>query len=602
MKSIRNFAIISHVDHGKSTLADRFLEITNTIDTRKMRSQFLDSMDLEREKGITIKLKPVRMKYSLNGKLYILNLIDTPGHVDFSYEVSRSLAACEGAVLLVDATCGIQAQTVSNLHKARLLNLKIIPAINKIDSHLAKIDQTKENMKALFGFTENEIHLISGKEGTNVENLLNSVVKEVPPPSDTDNAPFRALIFDSFYDTHLGVVANVKVVDGSLTNAREQSKIRFYHSGCVSNISDLGYFIPKMKSSPSLGCGEVGFIATGLKDINLVRVGDTVTLESEFEKNKIEPLSGYRKPKPVVFLSLFPTRSMDFDSLKKALGKLKLNDSALSFSAENAGSLGLGFRCGFLGLLHAEITQERLEREYGVSVFAATPSVSYKIILKDKRALYINSAGDFPNPSQIEIISEPYSKVTIFTPFSYVGRVMELCDKKRAVYKAMETLGNNGFSSVQITYEIPLLELISGFYDELKSISSGYASLDYELTGYKEVNVVCMDILLASEKVHALSRLVRKEDAFVIGRNLVKKLKELLPKEQFAVSIQAAIGNKIIARETLSAAKKNVLEGIYGGHRERKDKLLDRQREGKKRLKRFGRVSLPQTIFWELMK
>lgn len=602
MKGIRNFAIISHVDHGKSTLADRFLEITGTIDSRKMRSQFLDSMELEREKGITIKLKPVRMEYVLDGNLYVLNLIDTPGHADFSYEVSRSLAACEGAVLLVDATCGIQAQTVSNYHKAKDLNLKIIPVINKIDSPLAEISQTKESMKVLFGFKDNEIYLVSGKEGTNVVELLNAIVEKVPSPLDTTNFPFRALIFDSFYDTHLGVVANVKVVDGSLENFRDQRKVRFYHSKCISSINDLGYFIPTMKGSSSLQCGDVGYISTGLKDISLVRVGDTVVLESEFEKNKIEPLLGYRQPKPVVFLSLFPEKSTEFDSLRRALGKLKLNDSSLSFSAENAGSLGLGFRCGFLGLLHAEITQERLEREYRVSVFAATPSVSYKILLKDKKVLYINSAGDFPDPALIYSISEPYSEVTIFTPFSYVGKVMELCDKKRAKYKDMKNFGDNKYSSVQIVYEMPLFELISGFYDELKSVSSGYASLDYKLTSYREADVVCMDILLALEKVPPLSRLVRREDAQIVGRNLVKKLKELLPREQFVVSIQAAIGGKIIARENLSAVRKNVLQGIYGGHRERKDKLLDRQKEGKKRLKKFGKVSVPQNVFWELMK
>ena len=602
MGNIRNFAIISHVDHGKSTLADRFLEMTHTVESRKMRSQFLDSMDLEREKGITIKLKPVKMKYFLDGQEYILNLIDTPGHVDFSYEVSRSLAACEGAVLLVDATQGIQAQTLSNYNKAYDLSLKIIPVINKIDSPSALVDETRESMKALFGFGDEEILNVSGKTGENVESILKEIVSKIPAPIIRDKDPFRALVFDSFYDSHLGVVAVIKAVDGEINFERPDKRMRFIHSKKESSFSNLGFFAPQMVSCSRIVSGDVGFIATGLKDIGLVRVGDTVALESDCLRWNIEPLPGYRTPKPVVFLSFFPEDTKDLDNLKKSLFKLKLNDAALSFSAENAGSLGLGFRCGFLGLLHAEITQERLEREFNVPVFATTPSVSYKVILNTGVALAVTSAGEFPDAQKIKKVLEPYSSVHIFTPFSYVGSVMDLLDKKRGKFIDMKNIGEGKQLGVQLFYEVPLYELITGFYDELKSISSGYASMDYELIESRQAEVVCMDILIAGEKIAPLSRLIRKEDAENVGRVIVRKLKDSLPRQQFVVSIQAAVGGKIVARENLSAMRKNVLEGIYGGHRERKDKLLDRQKEGKKRLKRFGRVSIPQEVFWKIMK
>ncbi|MFH1955748.1 MAG: translation elongation factor 4 [Patescibacteria group bacterium] len=598
MDNIRNFAIISHVDHGKSTLADRFLELTNTVELRKMRAQFLDSMDLEREKGITIKLKPVKMKYFLNGVEYIFNLIDTPGHVDFSYEVSRSLAACEGAILLVDATQGIQAQTLSNYNKARALNLKIIPAVNKIDSPVALVSETRDSIKALFGFNDEEIFNISGKTGENVAKLLEEVALKIPAPTICTEKPFRALIFDSFYDSHLGVVAVIKAVDGEIEMDKADKKIRFIHSKKESSFSKLGYFAPQMRDVSKISSGDVGFIATGLKDITLARVGDTVAIQSECEVSEVSPLYGYRLPKPVVFLSLFPEDSSDLDNLRKSLFKLKLNDAALSFSVENASSLGLGFRCGFLGLLHAEITQERLEREFNARVFATTPSVSYKVLLNNGLEITVTSAGDFPDPSKIKSVLEPYTSVYVFAPFSYVGSIMELVDKKRGKFLDMKNIGEGKQMGVQLLCELPLYELITGFYDDLKSISSGYASMDYELIKEKPAKVLCMDILIAGEKISPLSRLVREESATAIGREIVKKLKESLPRQQFVVSIQAAIGGRIIARENLSAMRKNVLEGIYGGHRERKDKLLDRQKRGKKRLKRFGKVVIPQEVFW----
>jgi len=589
MNNIRNFAIISHVDHGKSTLADRFLEMTETVDLKKMHAQFLDSMDLEREKGITIKLKPVRMMYKMGGEKYILNLIDTPGHVDFSYEVERSLAACEGVILLVDSTKGIQAQTLSNFNKAKKQGLVIIPAVNKIDSPLAKIEDTAKEISSVFGFRSGDILRISGKTGENVEKLLDALVRRVPLPSQNVNKPFRALIFDSFYDPHLGVVAVVRVFDGSLSLP---SEVRLFHSRALFRPLDMGFFGPEMSHLEALSAGDVGYIATGLKDISLVRVGDTVL--SGKGGGVVVPLRGYREPKPVVYLSIFPENSRDYGSLRKALEKLKLNDASLEYSPENAGSLGIGFRCGVLGLLHSEITQERLLREFGVSVFATAPSVSYKIVLLEGTEMFVSSAGDFPEAQYTREVYEPFAKVSIFTPPAFIGAVMDLCDKKRGVFAGMDSL--------KLVYEMPLFELISGFYDSLKSISSGYASIDYEVLGYERADVVCMDVLLAGEKIAPLSHLVRREDAGFMGRNLVRRLKELLPKEQFPVSIQAAVGGKIIARETLSAAGKNVLEGIYGGHRERKDKLLERQRRGKRRLKQFGKVHLSREVLWTLLR
>ncbi|MFH1565604.1 MAG: translation elongation factor 4 [bacterium] len=600
MNNIRNFAIISHVDHGKSTLADRFLELTHSVDLRKMRAQFLDSMDLEREKGITIKLKPVRLRYFFEGKEYVFNLIDTPGHVDFSYEVSRSLAACEGAVLLVDATQGIQAQTVSNYNKAKALNLKIIPAVNKIDSLSARVEETRASISSLFGFEDSEIFNISGKTGENVEKILEAVIKGIPAPKEFVEKPFRALVFDSFYDSHLGVIAVVRVVDGEINLSESDKKIKFLHSKKESVLSDLGYFVPQMVSSKILKSGDVGFIATGLKDISFARVGDTVSLVSEDAKG-VNPLPGYKEPKPVVFVSLFPESSSDLENLKKALSKLKLNDAAISFSVENASSLGFGFRCGFLGLLHAEITQERLEREFKVFVFATSPSVSYKVVLKTGKEILVTSPSDFPKISEVEQVFEPYVKVTIFTPFKYMGAVMDLIDKKKGKFLDMRNIGESEELGVWLLYEISLSEIITGFYDTLKSVSSGYGSMDYELIEMKPVNVVCVDILVAGEKIAPLSRLVRKETVDSFGRTIVKKLKEILPRQQFVVSIQAAVGTTIIARENLSAMRKDVLEGIYGGHRERKDKLLDRQKKGKKRLKKFGKVSIPQEAFWKVM-
>lgn len=596
-QNIRNFCIIAHIDHGKSTLADRFLEITNTVEKRKLISRTLDTMELEQEKGITIKLKAVRMNYKLNSNDYQLNLIDTPGHVDFSYEVSRSLAACEGAVLVVDASQGIQAQTVSNVYKALEANLTIIPVLNKIDLPSAATSSVKKDLVDTFGFDQNDILEVSAKTGEGARELLTQVVEKVPPPQGSPEGPSRALVFDTFYDEYLGVVAVIKVEDGSFSSRefKDGKRIVFLATDTKSKPEGIGYFKPEKVSVDLLKAGEVGFISTGLKEIKKVKVGDTIGLEDQNPK----PLPGYKEVKPFVFVSIFPTENDKAPNLRTALEKLALSDSSLSFEPENSPALGFGFRCGFLGLLHADIIQERLEREYDLELISTTPTVEYKITTTSEDIIWLKSAADFPDPTKIEKIEEPWIITHIVSPADYVGSIIPLCEDRRGTMLKMDYPTEN---RVIFEYELPLSELIYNFYDDLKTATSGYASLDYEITDYKEVDVVKLDVLVHGDVVSPLSHIVLKEKADSVGRNLLKKLKEVIPRQQYKVALQAAIGGKIIAREDIPAVRKNVLAGIYGGHRERKDKLLERQKKGKERLKRIGKVDIPQEAFRQILK
>lgn len=563
--NIRNFVIISHIDHGKSTLADRFLEITNTVDKRKMQPQYLDRMALERERGITIKMQPVRMER----KDYILNLIDTPGHVDFSYEVSRSLAAVEGAILLVDATKGVQAQTIANLDMAQKQKLKIIPAINKIDvANNEQVEVTKKELANLLKIEEQEIFLISAKTGDGIEQLLETIIKNIPVPNGEKF--FRALIFDSEYDFYKGVIAYIRVVDG---NIKKGDKIYLIGSKTNSEAIEVGYFKPEMNSCNELKTGEIGYIATGLKDIERCRVGDTIS------KSKIEPLKGYQEPQPMVFASFYPVDSDNHDELKDGLGKLKLNDASLTFEAESSEGLGRGFRCGFLGMLHLEIISERLKRDYDLDLIITSPSVIYEF--SDKK------------------IQEPWIELEIITPNNYLGPTMKLLETLRGEYKDTKQLG---YDKLILRFETPLSEIIRGFYDKLKSVTSGYGSMSYKLIGYREGDLVKLDILLAGEKVEAFSKIVPKERAYNEGRKLTKLLKEIIPPQLFTVSIQAAIGGKIIARETKRALRKDVTGYLYGGDYTRKKKLLEKQKKGKKKMAKFGKVNLSSEVFLKVLK
>jgi GTP-binding protein LepA len=588
-QKIRNFCIIAHIDHGKSTLADRLLEITHTIDKRNLVEQTLDSMDLEREKGITIKLKAIRMNY----QGYQLNLIDTPGHVDFSYEVSRSLEACEGAILLVDKTQGIQAQTVSNFYKAKNSGLKMIPVINKIDLGTGDIEKLKKEMSKTFDFDKEEILLVSAKTGKGVENVLERIVKSVPHPQGKQNVPTRALVFDSSYDEYLGVIANIKVVDGYFKKDRAE-KIKFLATKAISSPEEIGYIkIDRIKTDKLL-TGEVGYIATGLKDIHAVKVGDTITLEGENPK----PLPGYKEIKPFVFVSIYPIDNSKSTQLREALEKLSLSDSSLTFEPENNTALGFGFRCGFLGLLHADIVQERLEREYNLNLISTTPAVRYKIITTKDEEEFITSPADLPEPNYIKEVQEPWILCKIISPAEYSGKIMTLCTDRRAVMKKMEYPNEN---TVLFEYELPLAELVFNFFDDLKSVSSGFASFDYDFLDYKTVNAVKLNILVHGDIVEPLTNIVLRENAEKIGRSLLKKLKNIIPRQQFAVSLQAAVGGKILAREDIPAMRKDVLAKMSGGHRERKDKLLEIQKKGKARMKRIGKVDIPQEAFRQIL-
>jgi len=583
---IRNFAIIAHVDHGKSTLADRLLELTGTVAKRDMAEQFLDSNPIERERGITIKLAPVRMEW--NG--YILNLIDTPGHVDFSYEVSRSLAACEGALLVVDATQGVQAQTLAHLHQARTGNLVIIPIINKIDLPNARIEETKKELVDL-GFREEDILEISAKTGKNVESVLQVAIDRVSPPHGEPDKPLRALVFSSQYDAHKGVVVFVRVVDGSISLDR----LKFLFSGAEVAPVEVGYFSPKMIPSSSLSSGEVGYIATGLKDVRFAKVGDTITVAQAVD---VSPLEGYKEPKPMVFLGLFPVDSAELTLAREAMEKLRLSDSAFTFRPISSLALGNGFHCGFLGLLHAEIVQERLLREFGLTMIATAPSVEYQIYLRHGAEISIQSASEFPDPSTIEEVREPVMQVAIFGPKRFVGSIMQLVQEKRGIYVDLKYQAEQA----EFTYLVPLSEMIVDFFDRLKSATEGYASLDYEFYEYQPVNVVKLDVLVNKEKVDAFSVLVVESQTQFYGRDLVERLAGAIPRQQFQIPVQAAIGGQVIARADVKAFRKDVIQKLYGGDRSRKDKLLDKQKKGKAKMKMIGRVEIPQSAFFAVLK
>jgi len=592
-EKIRNFVIISHIDHGKSTLADRFLEITNTVPKEKMRPQYLDAMDLEREKGITIKMAPVRMIY----KNYILNLIDTPGHVDFSYEVSRSLAAVEGAILLVDATKGIQAQTIANLELAKKQNLVIIPAINKIDLPQAKIKETKEDIARLLNISENEIFEISAKLGTNVEKLLEVVIEKIPSPKIDVEKPCRALIFDLKYEFFKGVIAFVRVFEGKI---EPNDKIFLLRNRIEGQAKEIGYFMPELISQKLLKAGEIGYIATGIKEPGKVRVGDTITQFSIFNSQfSIEPLSGYQEPKPMVFASFFPQNPDDFDLLKEALTKLKLNDPSLMFEPETKEGLGRGFLCGFLGTLHAEILAERIRREYKINLIISNPSVLYKIIDYKDREINVRSAAAWLEENQIKEALEPWIKLNIITSQVYLGKVLDLLQSFEAKQLEMNYLSSE---KVMLLYEAPLRKIITGFYDKLKSVTQGFASMNYEFSEYKKADLVKLDILIAGKKEEAFSKIVHKREAYEIGKKTVEKLKETLPAQLFSVPLQAAISGKIIARETIKARAKDVIAPLYGGDYTRKRKLLEKQKKGKKELKEKGRIAIPANVFFEVFK
>ncbi|RMD50898.1 elongation factor 4, partial [Candidatus Parcubacteria bacterium] len=571
---IRNFCIIAHIDHGKSTLADRLLEITGTVEKRSMQEQVLDSMDIERERGITIKLAPVQMKHIKGGVEYVLNLIDTPGHVDFHYEVSRSLAAVEGAILLVDATQGVQAQTLANLYLAIEQGLEIIPVLNKIDLPAADVPARKQELMQLLGCSENDILSVSAKTGENVENLLDVLVDKIPPPTGKEHAPARALVFDSYYDDYKGVVAYVRVIDGGL---RKRDNLKMMATGAVAEILDVGFLVPKFSSSEVLTTGQIGYVVTGLKELGGCRVGDTMTLDNA---QSVEALPGYKEVKPMVFAGIFPQEGDDYAALRDAMERLKLNDSALIFEPEHSPALGYGFRVGFLGMLHLEILKERLEREFGINLIVTVPSVAYKVLYKNGEEKIVKSPLDLPSPSHLEKIEEPWAKLDIIVPVNFIGAVMTLAQDRHGIYKNTEFLSEG---RAILKYEIPLSSLIVDFYDKLKSVSSGFASMNYEVFAYRSADVVRMDILVAEEPVEALSTFVYRDEAHKVGKKIIHTLKESIPRQQFVIKLQAAVGGAIVAGDRLSAYRKDVTAKLYGGDVTRKRKLLEKQKKGKKR-------------------
>ena len=590
IENVRNFCIIAHIDHGKSTLADRLLEYTGTIAKRDMQNQLLDTMDIERERGITIKLNAARMNYKANdGKDYIFNLIDTPGHVDFSYEVSRSLAACEGALLIVDATQGVEAQTLANVYLAIEQNLEIIPIINKIDLPSADVERVRKEIEEL-GIDASIAIPVSAKTGIGIKEVLESIVELVPPPVDTKDKPLRALVFDSTYDQYLGTVCFFKIMDGKI---KVGDNVKFMASGKTYDVVELGYLTPTRVQVNELKCGDVGYFAGSIKEVTRF-VGDTITLVDNPAK---EPLEGYKEALPMVFSGLYPVDNDDYPDLKDALEKLKLNDSSITFEPETSSALGFGFRCGFLGMLHMEIAQERLEREYNLSLITTAPSVVYKIHKTNGEVVSIDNPANLPAPQYRDYIEEPYVKVEILAPNDYVGTLMDLSQSKRGIFINMTYMGNRS----QLEYHIPLSEIIIDFYDQLKSRTKGYASMDYEFHDYKRSDLVKLDILLANEVVDALSVICHTDSAFYIGQKLTSKLKEIIPRQLFEVPIQAAIGGKIIARTNIKAMRKNVLDKCYGGDISRKRKLLEKQKKGKKRMKSVGRVEIPQEAFMAIL-
>jgi len=591
---IRNFSIIAHIDHGKSTLADRILEKTSALTQREMKNQLLDSMDLERERGITIKLNAVQLKYKAkDGEEYTFHLIDTPGHVDFTYEVSRSLAACEGAILVVDAAQGIEAQTLANVYLALDNDLEILPVINKIDLPSADPERVRQEVEDVIGLDASEAVLASAKAGIGIEEILEQVVEKVPAPQGDPEGPLKALIFDSLYDAYRGVVAYIRVVEGSV---KVGQKIKMMATGKEFEVTEVGVFNPKPVQLKELNVGDVGFLTAAIKNVGDTRVGDTIT---NAKNGATEALPGYRKLNPMVFCGLYPIDTAKYNDLREALEKLELNDSSLQFEPETSQALGFGFRCGFLGLLHMEIIQERIEREFKIDLITTAPSVIYDVHLTDGETIRVDNPSNMPDPQKIDRIEEPYVKAAIMVPNDYVGAVMELCQKKRGNFIDMQYLDEN---RVSINYEVPLSEIVYDFFDQLKSNTKGYASFDYELIGYKTSTLVKMDILLNAEKIDALSFIVHRDSAYDRGKMIVEKLKELIPRQQFEVPIQAAIGQKIVARSTIKAMRKNVLAKCYGGDISRKRKLLEKQKEGKKRMKQVGSVEVPQEAFMAVLR
>jgi GTP-binding protein LepA len=591
---IRNFSVIAHIDHGKSTLADRFLELTGALQAREMEAQVLDAMDLERERGITIKAHPVRLNYTAkNGDQYVLNLIDTPGHVDFSYEVTRSLAACEGALLLVDASQGVEAQTLANAYLAVDNNLEIIPVINKIDLPSAQPDESKRQIEDIIGLDSSTAILASAKEGTGVQDILEAIILRLPPPIGDPDAPLKALIFDSWFDPYRGVVIVARVIDGVL---RKKQKVRLMAAQQDYEIDDLGVFSPKAVPVDELGVGEVGFVVANIKRVADAKIGDTIT---EIARPTTEPFPGFKELKPMVFAGLYPVESHQYSELREALEKLRLNDASFFYEPETSAALGFGFRCGFLGLLHMEIVQERLEREYNMDLVTTAPGVLYRVTTTDGEVQEIDSPAKLPDPGRIQKIEEPVITAMILTPSEFVGPILQLCQDKRGIQKKLEYLKSD---RVLITYELPFNEVVMDFYDKLKTISRGYASLDYHVTEYWESPLVKMDILVNGDPVDALSIIVHKDAAYERGRALASKMRELIPRQMFEIAIQASIGNRVIARESVKALRKNVLAKCYGGDITRKRKLLEKQKEGKKRMKRVGRVEIPQEAFLAVLK
>ena len=589
---IRNFSIIAHIDHGKSTLADRLLEYTGALSSREMTAQVLDSMDLERERGITIKAHAVRLNYSAdNGEQYILNLIDTPGHVDFSYEVSRSLASCEGALLIVDATQGVEAQTVANTYLALEHNLEIIPVINKIDLPASEPEKVKEQIEDIIGIDSSDAVLASAKEGIGTKEILEAIVKKIPPSGGDAEKPLKALLFDSWFDNYQGVIVLVRVFDGRV---RPGVKVRMMRTGKDFEVLQVGVFTPKMESVQELAAGEVGYIIAGIKSVSETKIGDTIT---DAVNPATEPCPGYKEIKPMVFSGLYPTETHQYEGLKDALEKLRLNDSSFSYEPETSSALGFGFRCGFLGLLHMEIIKERLEREFGLSLISTAPTVIYRVTDARENVIFVDNPTSLPE--KCLLIEEPFVKVTIFVPQVFVGPVLDLCQEKRGTQKEFHYVGRE---RIKVVYEIPLNEILWDFYDRLKSISKGYASMDYEFVGYRESDLVRLDILLNAEAVDALSLIVHRDKAYYKGRQIAEQLRQVIPRQLYEVVIQAAIGSKIIARESVKALRKDVLAKCYGGDITRKRKLLEKQKEGKKRMKQVGRIEVPQEAFLSVLK
>lgn len=592
-KHIRNFSIIAHIDHGKSTLADRLIEMTGTVQKRDMEAQILDTMELERERGITIKEQSARLMYTYEGEVYELNLIDTPGHVDFNYEVSRSLSACEGAILIVDATQGVQAQTLANVYLAIDNNLEIIPVINKIDLPSADIERVKTEVENVIGLDMSEAVPVSAKTGENVEEVLKKIVEMVPPPEDHSDSPLRCLIFDSIFDSYKGAIAYVRVMDGEVKTGMN---IKMMSTGKIYTVTEVGYFTPLPKTCDVLPCGSVGYIAASIKTVGDCAVGDTIT---SAENSAEKALPGYRKALPMVFCGLYPIESKDYDQLKIALEKLQLNDAALEYMPETSQALGFGFRCGFLGLLHMDVIQERLEREYNLKLITTAPSVIYHVYQTDGEMVTVDNPAKLPPMTKIEHIEEPVAKVEILVPSDMVGNVMELVQNRRGEFQTMTYLDE---TRVDLSYKVPLAEIIFDFFDKLKSATKGYASLDYQLSGYQKTEAVKLDILMNGDLIDALSVIVHKSNAASRGRTLALRLKEIIPRQQFEVPIQAAVGSKIVARETIKAYKKDVLAKCYGGDVSRKKKLLEKQKEGKKRMKQVGSVEIPQEAFMAVLK